>query len=119
MIKLRKKTGYSFVNCRKALLKFGENNLSDVEKYLHEMAIKEGWAKAAKYIYVFWIKNKYFCYILLSSYDLNFRVSSRQTSQGQCGIVADGNLAAVVELKCETDFVAKSVFFKQLVLNFQ
>lgn len=53
MIKLRKKTGYSFVNCRKALLKFGENNLSDVEKYLHEMAIKEGWAKAAKYIYVF------------------------------------------------------------------
>lgn len=50
MIKLRKKTGYSFVNCRKALVKFGEENLLDAEKYLDELAIKEGWTKAAKFV---------------------------------------------------------------------
>lgn len=48
MLALRKRTGYSFMNCRNALLKFGENNMDEAEKYLKELAVKEGWQKAAK-----------------------------------------------------------------------
>lgn len=50
-MKLRKKTGYSYLNCRKALLQFGDNNLADAEKYLRDLAEKEGWEKAAKYVF--------------------------------------------------------------------
>ena len=46
--KLRKRTGYSFVNCKKALLQFGPDNLAEAEKWLRDNAAKEGWAKAAK-----------------------------------------------------------------------
>lgn len=52
LMKLRKKTGYSFSNCRKALLQFGEDNLTEAEKWLKEVAQKEGWAKAEKYQFV-------------------------------------------------------------------
>lgn len=45
---LRKRTGYSYVNCRKALVKFGENDMDSAVKWLKEAAAKEGWAKAAK-----------------------------------------------------------------------
>ena len=90
LIKLRQRTGYSFVNCRKALVKFGENEMDSAEKWLKELARKEGWAKAAK-------------------------VSGRQTSQGLFGILTENNLGAILELNCETDFVAKSSAFKNLV----
>lgn len=60
MLKLRKKTGYSFANCRKALVKFGDNNLLDAEKYLNEMALNEGWSKAVKYIYIYFISIIFF-----------------------------------------------------------
>ncbi|KAI1729891.1 elongation factor TS domain-containing protein [Ditylenchus destructor] len=90
MIELRKKTGYSFFNCRKALAKFGESHMNEAEKWLHEMATKEGWAKAEK-------------------------VSSRQTKQGLCGLLTNSNVAAIVELNCETDFVARNADFKKLV----
>ncbi|KAI6190096.1 Elongation factor Ts, mitochondrial [Aphelenchoides bicaudatus] len=87
---LRKKTGYSFVNCRKALLQFGENNLDEAEKWLRETAKKEGWAKAQK-------------------------LSNRQASQGLVAVLAKSNVGAVLELNCETDFVARSADFKDLV----
>jgi elongation factor Ts len=45
-MKLRRKTGYSFLNCRKALLEFGPDRLVDAENWLRELAKKEGWAKA-------------------------------------------------------------------------
>jgi elongation factor Ts len=40
--------------------------------------------------------------------------SDRENAQGAVAIFADGNVAAMVQLKCETDFVAKSDHFKGL-----
>lgn len=48
---MRKRTGYSYVNCRKALLEFGANRLEDAEKWLHNLAVKEGWMKATKFVF--------------------------------------------------------------------
>uniref|UniRef100_A0A914DU65 Elongation factor Ts, mitochondrial n=2 Tax=Acrobeloides nanus TaxID=290746 RepID=A0A914DU65_9BILA len=90
LMKLRKRTGYSYVNCRKALLQFGDNNIAEAEKWLREVAEKEGWAKAAK-------------------------VGGRETTEGLLSVYVDENMAAVVELKSETDFVARNDAFKQLV----
>ena len=42
-------------------------------------------------------------------------MGSRVTSQGLVGAQASGNRAAVVELNCETDFVASCDAFKELV----
>jgi len=38
----------------------------------------------------------------------------RENTQGAVSLFLDGNVAAIVELKCETDFVASSEHFKQL-----
>ncbi|KAE9551059.1 hypothetical protein FO519_005726 [Halicephalobus sp. NKZ332] len=90
LMKLRKKTGYSYVNVRKAVEQFGPERLDEAEKWLKELARKEGWAKAAK-------------------------LGSRVTSQGLVGAQSSGNRAAVVELNCETDFVASCDTFKELL----
>ncbi|XP_035661540.1 elongation factor Ts, mitochondrial [Branchiostoma floridae] len=87
--KLRKKTGFTFVNCRKALEKF-ENDLEQAEKWLKEQAQKEGWAKATK-------------------------LQDRQTAQGLVGVAQEGTMATMVEVNCETDFVARNPKFRQLV----
>uniref|UniRef100_A0A915CMB6 Elongation factor Ts, mitochondrial n=1 Tax=Ditylenchus dipsaci TaxID=166011 RepID=A0A915CMB6_9BILA len=92
LIKLRKRTGYSFVNCRKALVQCGESNLEGAEKWLKEVAIKEGWAKAVK-------------------------LSDRETGQGVCAVLSENNVAAVIEINCETDFVANNEEFKSLVAH--
>ncbi|CAI4231636.1 unnamed protein product [Auanema sp. JU1783] len=90
LMKLRKKTGYSFINCRKALLEFGPDRLDEAEKWLKELAQKEGWAKAVK-------------------------LSARETTQGLVGVAASGPTAAILELSCETDFVARGDNFKSLL----
>ncbi|KAK6026658.1 translation elongation factor Ts [Ostertagia ostertagi] len=90
LMKLRKRTGYSYVNCRKALVKFGADNLTEAEKWLREQAQSEGWAKAAK-------------------------LGSRVTTQGLVGVKSTGAIAAIVELSCETDFVARGENFKKLL----
>uniref|UniRef100_A0A0R3S6B4 Elongation factor Ts, mitochondrial n=1 Tax=Elaeophora elaphi TaxID=1147741 RepID=A0A0R3S6B4_9BILA len=87
---LRKKTGYSYVNCRKALNEFGPDNLDEAIKWLKKRAIQEGWEKAAK-------------------------LGDRPTKQGVVSAIAKGNKAAVVELNCETDFVSRNENFKRLV----
>ena len=40
--------------------------------------------------------------------------TSGRTPQGAVALFVDGNVGAIVELKCETDFVASSEHFKQL-----
>jgi elongation factor Ts len=40
--------------------------------------------------------------------------SDRENAQGAVGLAQDGNVAALVQLKCETDFVASSDAFKGL-----
>ncbi|XP_002733702.1 elongation factor Ts, mitochondrial-like [Saccoglossus kowalevskii] len=89
LAKLRKKTGFSFANCKKALNKF-ENNLEQAESWLKEQAQKEGWAKATK-------------------------LQGRKTAQGVIGVLCQQNSAAVVEVNCETDFVAKNTKFQNFV----
>jgi elongation factor Ts len=41
--------------------------------------------------------------------------ADREASQGAVSVVKDGNVAAIVEMRCETDFVAKSEGFVALV----
>ncbi|KAM9319914.1 elongation factor Ts, mitochondrial [Gastrophryne carolinensis] len=89
LVKLRKKTGYSFMNCKKALEKFS-NDAKQAEAWLHEQAQKEGWNKASK-------------------------LQGRKTAEGLVGLLQDGNTAVLVEVNCETDFVARNVKFQQLV----
>uniref|UniRef100_UPI00398F2BA6 elongation factor Ts, mitochondrial isoform X2 n=1 Tax=Pristiophorus japonicus TaxID=55135 RepID=UPI00398F2BA6 len=89
LMKLRKKTGYSFTNCKKALEKFN-SNLQQAEVWLHKQAHREGWSKASK-------------------------LQGRKTKEGLVGLLQDGSSAVLVEVNCETDFVARNVKFQQLV----
>ncbi|KRZ19802.1 Elongation factor Ts, mitochondrial [Trichinella pseudospiralis] len=89
LMKLRKKTSFSFVNCRKALEKF-HYDFELAEKWLYETAQKEGWQKAAK-------------------------LASRKACQGLVATFCEKNLGILVEVNCETDFVAKNEQFQNLV----
>jgi len=87
MIKeLREKTGAGIVDCKKALQEAG----GDIEKAV-EILRKKGAAKAAK-------------------------KAERATAEGivVSYIHAGGKVGALVELNCETDFVARTEDFKQL-----
>lgn len=88
-MKLRRKTGYSFVNCKKALETCG-GDLKQAEAWLHKQAQKEGWSKAAK-------------------------LSGRKAKEGLIGLLQEGNTAVLVEVNCETDFVSRNLKFQQLV----
>ncbi|XP_021921981.1 elongation factor Ts, mitochondrial isoform X2 [Zootermopsis nevadensis] len=87
--KLRKKTGYTFANCRKALVLY-DNDMDKAEKWLQEQAQALGWSKATK-------------------------LEGRPTAQGLVGIAVDKNIAIIVEVNCETDFVARNKTFQTLV----
>ncbi|XP_008842260.1 elongation factor Ts, mitochondrial [Nannospalax galili] len=89
LMKLRRKTGYSFVNCKKALESCG-GDLKQAEVWLHKQAQKEGWSKAAK-------------------------LHGRKTKEGLIGLLREGNTAVLVEVNCETDFVSRNLKFQQLV----
>ncbi|XP_030829767.1 elongation factor Ts, mitochondrial [Strongylocentrotus purpuratus] len=89
LAKLRRKTGFSFVNCRKALEKFS-NDVDQAEVWLREQAQKEGWSKATK-------------------------LQGRVTAQGLIGVMCQTNSAIMVEVNCETDFVARNAKFQNLV----
>nr|XP_060618803.1 elongation factor Ts, mitochondrial [Anolis sagrei ordinatus] len=89
LVKLRKKTGYSYVNCKKALEKF-DDDLKEAEIWLHEQAQKEGWSKASK-------------------------LQGRKTKEGLIGLLQEANSAVMVEVNCETDFVARNARFQHLV----
>ncbi|XP_072047396.1 elongation factor Ts, mitochondrial-like [Amphiura filiformis] len=92
LAKLRKRTGFSFVNCKKALEKY-EQDVDKAEAWLQEQAQKEGWTKATK-------------------------LKDRATSEGLIGLAfANHNnfSAAMVEVNCETDFVARNESFQNFV----
>ncbi|KAG9335309.1 hypothetical protein JZ751_005414 [Albula glossodonta] len=89
LLKLRKTTGYTFINCKKALEKF-DNDIKQAESWLHEEAQKEGWTKVT-------------------------RLEGRQAKEGLiCQLLGERN-AVMVEVNCETDFVARNEHFQQLV----
>ncbi|XP_059184481.1 elongation factor Ts, mitochondrial [Centropristis striata] len=89
LVKLRKSTGYTFINCKKALEKF-DNDIAQAETWLHEQAQKEGWSKANK-------------------------LEGRKAKEGLIGMVIGDKAAVMVEVNCETDFVARNEKFQQLV----
>uniref|UniRef100_A0A8C2L0M1 Elongation factor Ts, mitochondrial n=1 Tax=Cyprinus carpio TaxID=7962 RepID=A0A8C2L0M1_CYPCA len=89
LLKLRKSTGYTFINCKKALEKFN-NDVTQAESWLHEQAKKEGWSKASK-------------------------LEGRKAKEGLIGLLMGDNAAVMVEVNCETDFVARNEKFQQLV----
>lgn len=84
--KLRSKTKVGVMDCRKALQACGED-IEKAEKWL----LQKGIAKAGK-------------------------KAGRETQEGliEAYIHNDGKIAALVELTCETDFVAKTADFKKL-----
>lgn len=86
---LRKKTGYSIANCKKAL----ENNGNDIiqaEAWLNNQAQSQGWEKATK-------------------------LQNRITKNGLIGVACNKSSALIVEVNCETDFVARNDRFQSLV----
>ncbi|XP_071942617.1 elongation factor Ts, mitochondrial-like [Antedon mediterranea] len=89
LAKLRKKTGFTFVNCKNALKQFN-NDLAKAEEWLYKQAEKEGWSKAT-------------------------RLQGRETAQGLVAILCQNNYAAMVEVNCETDFVARNSDFHTFV----
>lgn len=82
---LRQATGAGMMDAKKALQE-NDGDLDVAKKWLRE----KGLAKAAGR-------------------------TDRDNSQGSVAVAASGNAAAIVELKCETDFVAKSDQFAGLV----
>merc|ERR1719180_645333 len=86
---LRKNTGYSLSICKKALAET-ENDVSAAEQWLKDQAQAQGWAKAQK-------------------------LQGRNTSQGLPGVLVRDQTAAMVQLNCETDFVAKNQQFVSLL----
>ncbi|XP_078305873.1 elongation factor Ts, mitochondrial isoform X2 [Panthera onca] len=71
LLKLRRKTGYSFVNCKKAL-EACSGDLKQAESWLHKQAQKEGWSRAAK-------------------------LHGRKTKEGLIGLLQEGNTTVLVE----------------------
>ncbi|CAG4943854.1 unnamed protein product [Colias eurytheme] len=89
LAKLRKKTGYTIANCKKAL-EMHNNDSDKAEAWLNEQAQAMGWAKATK-------------------------LAGRKALQGLVAVKFDKNHGALVELNCETDFVAKNEKFHKMM----
>ncbi|XP_050670592.1 elongation factor Ts, mitochondrial isoform X1 [Leptidea sinapis] len=89
LAKLRKKTGYTISNCKKAL-EMHNNDTDKAETWLNEQAQAMGWAKATK-------------------------LAGRKTAQGLIAVKFDKKHGALVELNCETDFVAKNDKFHKMI----
>ena len=89
LAQLRKNTGYSLSVCKKALSETN-NDVTEAERWLREQAQAQGWAKAQK-------------------------LQGRNTSQGLLGVLVRQQTAVMVQLNCETDFVAKNGEFVSLL----
>ena len=83
---LRERTGAGLMDCKKALAA----NEHDIEKAITWLREK-GIAKAAK------------------------KAATRIAAEGVASIAIEGNKAAIIEINCETDFVANSDPFRALV----
>ncbi|XP_042652728.1 LOW QUALITY PROTEIN: elongation factor Ts, mitochondrial [Tyto alba] len=89
LLQLRRRTGLPFLQCREALLRCG-GDLGQAEAWLQEQAQQQGWSKATQ-------------------------VRGRRAQEGLVGLLREGTAAAMVEVNCETDFVARNSEFQQLV----
>src|SRR6202453_566571 len=82
---LRQATGVGILDAKKAL-EANDGNMEEATKWLRV----QGMASAAKR-------------------------AEREAGEGAVAVVRNGNVAAMVEMRCETDFVAKSEEFVSLV----
>ncbi|XP_026487824.1 elongation factor Ts, mitochondrial isoform X1 [Vanessa tameamea] len=89
LAKLRKKTGYTIANCKKAL-EMHNNDTDKAEAWLNDQAQAMGWAKATK-------------------------LAGRKALQGLVAVKFDKNHGVLVEVNCETDFVAKNDKFHKML----
>ncbi|VDP84844.1 unnamed protein product [Echinostoma caproni] len=89
--KLRRSTGYTFSACKEALLKHN-NEYDKALQWLNDEAVRRGWEKAGK-------------------------LSTRPLSQGLLGVLQTRTHAVVLEVNCETDFVARNEQFQNFVAN--
>jgi len=86
---LRQRTGIGVMECKKAL----QESKGDIEKAITSLR-KKGYARAKEKM-------------------------SRETSEGMVGsyIHLDGKIGVLVEINCESDFVARNEEFRELVKN--
>lgn len=84
---LRERTGIGMMECKKALTA----SEGDMDKAIDELR-KKGLAKAAK-------------------------KADRETLEGAIKIITDGSKACVLSISCETDFLAISDKFKNMMTN--
>ncbi|XP_065510275.1 elongation factor Ts, mitochondrial isoform X1 [Caloenas nicobarica] len=89
LLELRRRTGLPFVLCRDALLRNGGDR-QQAEAWLQEQAQRQGWTKATV-------------------------VRGRRTPEGLVGLLREGPAAVMVEVTCETDFVARNAEFQRVV----
>ncbi|KAA3680121.1 elongation factor Ts [Paragonimus westermani] len=89
--KLRRTTGFTFSACKEALIRHN-NDFDKAIAWLNEEAVRRGWDKAGK-------------------------VSNRALSQGLLGVLQHRSNAVVIEVNCETDFVARNEQFQTFVAN--
>jgi elongation factor Ts len=88
---LRRKTGFALNLCKKAL-SANENDVKRAEKWLQEEAKRNGWQKASQ-------------------------LQSRRASEGLVGVYVNANhrSGVLLEVNCESDFVARNEIFRNLV----
>uniref|UniRef100_A0A3P8TBU7 Elongation factor Ts, mitochondrial n=1 Tax=Amphiprion percula TaxID=161767 RepID=A0A3P8TBU7_AMPPE len=123
LMKLRKSTGYTFINCKKALEKF-DNDIVQAESWLHEQAQKEGWNKANKLegrkakegLIGLFVGDKAAVMVevrpaVILSGDLSVVCWSCWPSLISPAFI----LVCLMQVNCETDFVARNEKFQQLV----
>ncbi|KAF7232896.1 hypothetical protein EG68_11175 [Paragonimus skrjabini miyazakii] len=89
--KLRRTTGFTFAACKEALLRHN-NDFDKAISWLNEEAVHRGWDKASK-------------------------VSNRALSHGLLGVLQHRASAVIVEVNCETDFVARNEQFQTFVAS--
>ncbi|KAL3317953.1 hypothetical protein Ciccas_003393 [Cichlidogyrus casuarinus] len=89
LLKLRKQTGFPFAFCKEALSKNG-NDYEQAYNWMQGEADKRGLSKAGK-------------------------LASRTMTQGLLGLLSTSKSAVIVEINCETDFVARNSSFQRLV----
>ncbi|XP_074709736.1 elongation factor Ts, mitochondrial [Strix uralensis] len=89
LLQLRRRTGLPFLRCQEALLRCG-GDMGQAEAWLQEQARQQGWSKATQ-------------------------VGGRRTREGLVGLLREGPAAVMVEVNCETDFVARTPEFQRLV----
>uniref|UniRef100_A0A8V5GV61 Elongation factor Ts, mitochondrial n=1 Tax=Melopsittacus undulatus TaxID=13146 RepID=A0A8V5GV61_MELUD len=87
LLQLRRRTGLPILQCREALQSCG-GDLAQAEAWLLEHARRHGWSP---------------------------RAQERPAREGLVGLIREGHVGVMVEVSCETDFVARTPEFQQVV----